>query len=194
MELNFEEINNYQNSYQNYDNKINKSQNVETQKYWEEDFNQKQKTQLKKKKVTFSDILNNMNLVVNNQGVLQFMAPANLTNEEEQYPQQKQYSQKNQFNENIERKNEPLDPSVKHSYIYNKYFKDYKEITEPKPKKIPKTREEYIKMVLEERIRQTEERKRISQIKSKKMIYTTNYTNHGNIQASKNNLRKMSFQ
>ena len=135
-----------------------------------------------------------MNLVVNNQGVLQFMAPANLTNEEEQHPQQKQYSQKNQFNENIERKNEPLDPSVKHSYIYNKYFKDYKEITEPKPKKIPKTREEYIKMVLEERIRQTEERKRISQIKSKKMIYTTNYTNHGNIQASKNNLRKMSFQ
>ena len=109
MELNFEEINNYQNSYQNYDNKINKSQNVETQKYWEEDFNQKQKTQLKKKKVTFSDILNNMNLVVNNQGVLQFMAPINQTEEQPLYPhQQNQYShQQNPYQNHTKPKLKP---------------------------------------------------------------------------------------
>jgi hypothetical protein len=48
-------------------------------------------------------------------------------------------------------------------------------------------------MILEERIRQNQERKRIAEIKSTKMMYTSNYTNHTPIQASKNNLRKMSF-
>jgi hypothetical protein len=53
-------------------------------------------------------------------------------------------------------------------------------------------------MVLEERIRQIQERNRISQIKSKKMLYTSNphmqqNRNQGVIKASKNNLRSMNF-
>ena len=147
-----------------------------------------------------------MNLVVNNQGVLQFMTTSNSVNEEQypqqqypqqQYPQQQypqqQYPQQQYPQQQAVRKIEPLDPSVKHSYIYNKYFKDYKDVNTPKPVKVPKTKEEYIQMVLEERTRQIEERKRISQIKSKKMMFTSNYANPGNIQASRNTLRRMSF-
>jgi FtsZ-interacting cell division protein ZipA len=97
-----------------------------------------------------------MNLVVNNQGVLQYMTPINNTSEEQypqqqQYPsQQQQYPPQQQYRQQVARKNEPLDPSVKHSYIFNKYFKDYKDVNEPKPVKVPKTREEYILMMLEE--------------------------------------------
>jgi hypothetical protein len=202
MELNFEELKNTNNSYENNDYKSQEIPNVESQKYWEQNVQLNKNSQPKKKKVTFTDILNNMNLVVNNQGVLQFMGPANSVNEQQyqpQYPQQQyqpqyppQYPPQYQPQQAV-RKIEPLDPSVKHSYIYNKYFKDYKDVNTPKPVKVPKTKEEYIQMVLEERTRQIEERKRISQIKSKKMMFTSNYANPGNIQASRNTLRRMSF-
>ena len=217
MELNFTEINKIQNPYQNqnqyqnqnpnqypyenYDNTSYESQEIDTQKYWEPNVTQNKNLQPKKKKVTFTDILSNMNLVVNNQGVLQFMAPINHVEEQQPYPQQTQYQtqQQNQNqqqyqNQNPYQKQEPLDPSVKHSYIFNKYFKDYKDITAPKEVKVPKTKEEYIQMVIEERNRQIQERKRIAQIKSKKMLFTTNYTHtSATINASTNSLRKMSF-
>ena len=209
MELNFTEINKIQNPYQNqnqypnqnqnpyenYDNASYESQEIDTQKYWEPNVTQNKNIQPKKKKVTFTDILSNMNLVVNNQGVLQFMAPINHVEEQQPYPQQTQYQQQyqNQTQQQYQ-KQEPLDPSVKHSYIFNKYFKDYKDITAPKEVKVPKTKEEYIQMVIEERNRQVQERKRIAQIKSKKMMFTTNYTHTSNtINASTNSLRRMSF-
>jgi len=204
MELNFIEMNNTQNPYEG------QNQNINSQKYWEQNAweqnaweqnaiqqntttNQGKTQKPKKKKVTFDDILTNMNLVVNNKGILQFMAPIN---EEQQYPQQ-QYPQQQQphSQENVERKIEPLDPSVKHSFIFNKYFKDYKDVHTPQREvKVPKTKEEYIQMVIEERNRQIQERKRIAQIKSKKMMFTTNYTHtSATINASTNSLRKMSF-
>ena len=127
--------------------------------------------QPKKKKVSFDDILSNMNLTVDSNGVLKHigreLTPQYL------HPQQ------------------PLDPSVKNSYIYNKYFKDYQDEYISTPEiKVPKTMEEYKKMVLEERIKQFNQKKRISQIKSTKM----NFTNGGNIVASANALRMMSFK
>jgi len=137
-----------------------------------------------------------MNLVVNTQGVLQFMAPINQVEEQPPYqnPQQQQYTQQQYQKQNQNQKQEPLDPSVKHSYIFNKYFKDYKDVTAPKEVKVPKTKEEYIQMVIEARNRQIQERKRIAQIKSKKMMFTTNYTHtSATINASTNGLRKMSF-
>ena len=53
---------------------------------------------------------------------------------------------------------------MKHSYIYNKYFKDYADANNNyvPEKKIPHTIEEYNQMVLEERIKNYEQRKRIS--------------------------------
>lgn len=151
----------------------------------------------KKKKVTFTDILSNMNLVVNKQGVLQYMG----INEEPAYQQQQPqpiYATNAQaINNQIHTNNQPIDPSVKHSYIYNKYFKDYSDpntyIPEPR---VPKTIEEYRKMVLEDRIKEIQHKKRIEQIKSKKLLFTTTpgaSSNPRNIVVNQNGLRRMKF-
>jgi hypothetical protein len=191
MELNFTEIDNLdKSSYENYNtNPIESKQ----PKYWEK--TQKKNNIQQKKRVSFDDILSNMNLVVNQNGVLQSMAPL----QEPQYQEQQHYYQDQQ--PYIQKNSDPLDPSVKHSYIFNKYFKDYKDAANDnfKPQvKVPKTMEEYKQMVLEERIRQIQERNRIAQIKSKKMFYTSNphmqqNSNQCVIKATKNNLRSMKF-
>lgn len=192
MELNFYETEMKQ-SHETFDNE----NEINYEKYWENNSQIKEKPQSsKKKKVTFDDILTNMNLVVNKSGVLQFMAP----NQDQTVVPQNQYPvQKNQYPVQnprlVEIKKDRIEPAVKHSYIYNKYFKDYQDANPSVPEiKVPKTKEEYLKMLLEERIRQIEERKRISQIKSTRMLFTTNVGSQGNIQASKNGLRMMSFR
>jgi len=192
MELNFYETEIKQ-SHETFDNE----NEINYEKYWENNSQIKEKPQSsKKKKVTFDDILTNMNLVVNKSGVLQFMAP----NQDQTVVPQNQYPvQKNQYPVQnprlVEIKKDRIEPAVKHSYIYNKYFKDYQDANPSVPEiKVPKTKEEYLKMLLEERIRQIEERKRISQIKSTRMLFTTNVGSQGNIQASKNGLRMMSFR
>jgi hypothetical protein len=197
MELNFTEIDDLdKNSYENLNTKPNESNQP---KYWEKQ--QKKLKKKKKKKVTFDDILSNMNLVVNQNGVLQSMAPLQQYDQPQYYQDQPQhYQDQQQPYQQIQKNSDPLDPSVKHSYLFNKYFKDYKDANDNfKPQvKVPKTIEEYKQMVLEERIRQIQERNRISQIKSKKMLYTSNphmqqNINQGVIKASKNNLRSMNF-
>jgi hypothetical protein len=87
--------------------------------------------------------------------------------------------------------NEPLDPLVKNSFIFNKYFKDYKDpsIKFEEPKNKPQTVEEYNKSLLEDRLRIIKERNRISQIKSTKILFE----NKPNINVTKNNLRRMPF-
>ena len=205
MELNFSEINNINNINTKipYDSKNNNPE-----KYWE------QKQIQPKKKVSFDDILSNMNLVVNKSGTLQFMSHNNPNEEQQQYPQQQQqqqqqyphqypqqqqqqYPQQLQVNKTVEK----LDPSVKNSYIYNKYFQDYKDANPvSREVRVPKTMEEYKKMLLEDKIKELEQKKRISEIKSTKLMFTTtpsnqiNPSNSRNIQASKNNLRMMSFR
>ena len=124
---------------------------------------------------------------------------------QQQYSQhQQQYSQQQQqyYQEYTEqppnrvnvKKQEPLDPSLKHSYIYNKYFKDYQDATPQAPEvKTPKTKEEYFRMIHEERLRRIQEAHRISQIKSRKLMFTANNTYQENIRTSANKLHKMSF-
>jgi hypothetical protein len=202
MELNFSGIDNMnsQNPYEQF-NENDYGIDGNSEKYWEQAKSEKEQ-QTKKKKVSFNDILTNMNLVVNKKGVLQFIQPTKPINEyqydnncdnnyDEQYVPHKR--------QNMEQR-VPIAQSVKQSYIYNKYFKDYADANAPPPeKKVPKTIEEYNKMVMEERIKRVEEKKRISEIKSTKLIFTTtpdnNFTqiNPRNIQTSRNNLKKMSF-
>ena len=198
MELNFSEAD-LNNSYQKFDyNNYERQTDVNAEKYWEKTPSNKQNTSTpsKKKKVSFDDILSNMNLVVNKSGVLQFMTP----NQEQppnlqQYSSQQYSSVQQQEPKPILVKKEPLDPSVKHSYIYNKYFKDYQDAAPVTPEmKVPKTKQEYLKMLIEERIRQNMERKRISQIKSTKLLFTTNVGNQGLVKASKNTLGKLNFR
>jgi hypothetical protein len=165
----------------NYVNQKNGNQ----EKYWEKTQNQNKKP---KKKVTFDDILTNMNLVVNKTGALEFMQPKNIDTEPNpQYTHQS----------HVKKSQEPIDPSVKHSYIYNKYFKDYRDANAPAPEvRVPKTIGEYRKMLWEDRIKKLQQQQRIAQIKSTKMMFTTHpdsNINIRNIKATSNNLRMMNF-
>ncbi len=172
--------------------------------YWEN--NSKSKEQVRKKKVTFNDILSNMNLVVNKQGILQYIG-INEENNNEQYqqptyqsvyPQQMSNNNSQQYQYKVNNNTESIDPSVKHSYIYNKYFKDYATPNNnTQQPRVPKTMEEYRRMLLEDKIKQIEHKKRIEQIKSKKLLFTSvpgSASNPRNIQVSKNSLRSMNFR
>ena len=233
MELNFSELDNTKtmNPYESFND--NSHENHIGENYWEK--SKEEKNQNKKKKVSFNDILSNMNLVVNKQGVLQFMTqnpqetqiqnnynPNHFSQQqyqEQQYQkpqyQEQQYQksqyqkpqyqkpqyQKQQYQEQKSQQNknsQPIDPAVKHSYIYNKYFKDYTDMNiEKHEPRVPKTIEEYNKMLLEDKIKQIEHRKMIQQVKSKKMMFISESgtsSNPRNVRASKNNLRMMNFR
>jgi len=214
MELNLSEIDTM-NPYDTFDYK---SYQENGENYWEKP--KIQENQTKKKKVSFNDILSNMNLVVNKEGVLQFMAPtkeliseeqqytaqnnnynynANQFNQQSHFNQQPHFNQQSHFNQTQQINNsEPLDPSVKHSYIYNKYFKDYADPNVGKPiVRVPKTMEEYYQMLLDDKKRAIEHKLRMEQIKSKKLLFTAPEggigVNPRNIVTSKNNLRSMTF-
>ena len=195
MELNLSELDstNTMNPYDGFD--YNSYEQNTGENYWE-----KQKVeegQSKKKKISFNDILSNMNLVVNNKGVLQFMAP----NQEELQGQNYNYNP-NEFTKPQQlqqnKKSQPIEPVVKHSYIFNKYFKDYADVNAEKPgPRVPKTIEEYHQMLLEDKIKQIEHRKMIDEVKSKKMMFTSapgSTSNPRNLCASRNNLRMMNFR
>jgi hypothetical protein len=184
MNVNFSEIDDLDN------------QNQFDVNYWETSSN----TQTQKKKtINYDDILNSLNLVVNKNGVLQYMTTnGNQYSDYDENPQHQQYQQKQQHI-----KGKPLEPQVKNSHIYNKYFKDYKDPNAEyiEEVKVPQTIQEYNQMVLEERIKRIQERNRIAQIKSTKLLFesnnnvynSSNITNNKSIGASKNNLRMMKF-
>jgi hypothetical protein len=233
MELNISELHNgnTMNPYQESNMSSYEEENADN--YWI-----KTNTQQKKKKVTFNDILSNMNLVVNKNGSLEFMSikqnevytpQSQPQYSQQQYSQQqysqpqysqpqysqpqysqqqysqqqysqKQYSQKQYSQPQYSQQqynSETIDPSIKNSYIYNKYFKEYSDPNAGKPEhKVPKTIEEYRKMLMDDRINAIIQKQRIEQIKSKKLLFTTvpgSYENTRNIRASKNNLRSMNF-
>ena len=193
MELNFSELDTM-NPYQSTNNN-NESREIQYN-YWEKAPIKEQ--QNKKKKVSFNDILSNMNLVVNKQGVLQFMLPASNEINEINETNNNNFNNKTIPQNNYTQQNSvPLDHSVKHSYIYNKYFKDYADPNIEKPVyRVPKTWEEYRQMLLDDRRKAIEHKKMIEQVKSKKMLFTTTpgmNINPRNIQPSKNNLRRMIF-
>jgi flagellar motor protein MotB len=222
MDLTFSEIDNNDGGFPN-----ESYANVNSDKYWEATPTPAP-TKPEKKRVSFDDIMRNMNLVVSKTGVLQSIRPQEQQPQQQyqqqyqqqnqqqyqqqnqqQYQQQnqQQYQQQNQQQYQQQnqqqyqqpsrpaQKQEPVDPSIKHSYIYNKYFKDYQGAAQPEPEiKVPKTKEEYFRMVAEERKRQIEEKIRISQIKSTKLMFTTNAGPQSTVQASRNTLRKLSFR
>ena len=196
MNLNFTEINDLGDN-DNFD--VN---GYQTNNYWETTNVKAQEP--KKKKINYNDILNSLNLVVNKSGVLQYISTTD--NQEPYYNEKQQYSQQPQQQPN---KGKPLEPQVKNSHIYNKYFKDYKDpnVEYVQEVKVPQTVEEYNRMLLEDRIKRIQERNRIAQIKSTKLMFESgnnsnngfinngNNGNNGNIKigASKNTLRMMKF-
>ena len=179
MNLNFTEIDDLGNN-NNFD--VN---GYQTNNYWETSNVNVNVKEPKKKKINYNDILNSLNLVVNKSGVLQYMTTTDGQEQQEQHQQQPI-------------KGKPLEPQVKNSHIYNKYFKDYKDPNAEyvQEVKVPQTIEEYNRMLLEDRIKRIQERNRVAQIKSTKLLFESNnipVNNTGNISASKNNLRMMKF-
>jgi len=214
MELKFTEVDNM-NPYDKFNYELYDKQNREN--YWEKPANIQEKQQ-KKKKISFNDILSNMNLAVNKEGVLQFMT----INKEDtilNQPQNYNYNAKNinnnlnnnNLNNNIKKilpqhnnnnnnnnNNNGIEPAVKHSYIYNKYFKDYGDPNAGKPApRVPKTMEEYRRMLLEDKIKAIQHKKMVDEVKSKKMMFTSapgSMTNPRDIKPSVNTFRTMNFR
>jgi len=192
MNLNFTEINDLGDN-DNFD--VN---GYQTNNYWETSNVKAQEP--KNKKINYNDILNSLNLVVNKSGVLQYMTTTD--NQEPYYDGKQQYSQQQQQHQQPI-KGKPLDPQVKNSHIYNKYFKDYKDPNAEyvEEVKVPQTVEEYNRMLLEDRIKRIQERNRVAQIKSTKLLFESNNTgnsssnisNNRTIFASRNKLRMMNF-
>jgi hypothetical protein len=191
MNLNFTEIDDLGNN-DNFN--VN---GYQTNNYWETSNVKAQEP--KKKKINYNDILNSLNLVVNKSGVLQYITT---TDNQDQQEQQQYYNPQQQQPS----KGKPLDPQVKNSHIFNKYFKDYKDPNAEyvEEVKVPQTIEEYNQMLLEDRIKRIQERNRVSQIKSTKLLFESNnnsnngFINNGNngngrIGVSKNTLRMMKF-
>ena len=194
MELSFSEIDN-NDMYPPSKSLVN----VPFDRYWETDIPEAEEKPAKKK-VSFDDIMNNMNLVVSKTGVLQLVRSQTQSNcnppqQQANYPPQQRAHYPPQNSKPVQiTKQEHIEPAVKHSYIYNKYFKDYQDAVPVEPEvRVPKTKEEYFKMLREERMRQIAEKRRVSQIKSTKMLFTTNTGAQGNVQSSKNTLGKLNF-
>jgi hypothetical protein len=166
MELKFEELDNPTQETSSQDASTNEVNYIN---YWSNANQSTTNSTTKKSKVSYDDILSSLNMVVHN-GVLQFAKPIE---QKTQKPQQKKQvtinaPQKQSFQQNQQNQHN------QHNYITNKYFKDYKDESQyiEEPKK-PMTKEEYRQMLIQEYINRQNAIRRISQIKSKKLLFNT---------------------
>ena len=120
-----------------------------------------------KKSFTYDDILTSMNLVVSSDGVLQYMnTKTDLTSDP---VSDSVFQPKKSINNNV-------GPELKHSYIYSKYYKNYKDPATQEQEVIrkPLTKAEYKQYILNEIIQRKRHKQRIAHIKPKQMAFTTN--------------------
>jgi hypothetical protein len=169
MELNFEELD-------NPPKLVNNSTEINYTNYWSNaNPVANENSHPKKPKVSYDDILSSLNMVVNN-GVLQFAKPV----KQEQKNQEVKSQQKKQVSirapQQQQQQRQQQHPH-QNNYITNKYFKDYKEqsqdINEEPPK--PLTKEEYRQMMIQDYINRQQAQRRISQIKSRKLLFDTQH-------------------
>ena len=167
MELKIEELDNSES--------VNNSTEVNYINYWS---NANPTINPKKSKISYDDILSSLNMVVSN-GVLQFAKP----NPQPQINQE-QKTQINQEQLKSQKKRVTINTQPQqyqqqqNNYITNKYFKNYQEqnIINEEPAK-PMTKEEYKQMLIQDYINRQQAQKRISQIKSKKLLFDTRHIN-----------------
>jgi hypothetical protein len=169
MELKFEELEDPVN-IETKDTQTNEVNGVNYINYWSNaNPTSSESTNPKKPKVSYDDILSSLNMVVNN-GVLQFAKPII---QQTQKPQQK----KQVTISNVQQDN----------YITNKYFKDYKDQSQEQIIEKPLTKEEYRQMLIQDYVNRKKAQRRISQIKSKRLLFDTQ---HINISPSPNQMPK----
>ena len=136
-----------------------------------------------KKAFTYDDILTSMNLVVSADGVLQYMNTKTQDSETDS-----SVHTKKSINNNV-------GPELKHSYIYNKYYKNYKDpmTQEEEVSRRPLTKEEYKQFIIDEVIQRKKNKQRIAHIKPKQMAFTTTQPviSHSQIYAPAKNLNHL---
>jgi hypothetical protein len=119
-----------------------------------------------KKAFTYDDILSSMNLVVSSDGVLQYMNTK--TDNTSDSVSDAEFQPKKSMHNNV-------GPELKHSYIYNKYYKNYKDPITQEQEVIrrPLTKEEYKQFLIDEVIQRKKNKQRIAHLKPKQMAFTT---------------------
>jgi len=146
-----------------------------------------QKNHSKKTQISYDDILSSMNTVVID-GKLEFIRNDRndkLQNIIENQPQQKKVTFSGS---QLQPQNNYQTQINKSSYIYNKFFKDYKEPSQPQneePRR-PLTKKEFIKQLIINRANAINERNRIAEIKSTKLLFNNN--NNRNIIINSRNI------
>jgi len=198
MNLTFTEMDNldYQGSYKTYyddllpetpnnnniviqENNQNQNQNqIQTKKSILKSNTNNMVTKPKKKQISYDDILSSMNTVVID-GKLEFIRKDRLNSIiENQQMQQQQFQQpyKKRVAFNQPPPNNPQPQINKSSYIYNKYFKDYKDpnYAQYEEPSRPLTKKELIRQLIINKVNAINERNRIAEIKSTKLLFNNN--------------------
>lgn len=127
-----------------------------------------------KKRISYDDILSSMNTVVIN-GKLEFISKDKMNNIiENERPNTGSFKKKVSFND----PQQPMQQVNKNSYIYNKFFKDYKDPRqnqyEDEVPQRPLTKKELINQIIINRIKDVNERNRIAEVKSTKLLFNNN--------------------
>ena len=116
--------------------------------------------------MSYDDILKSMNVTVVN-GKLVLSKGTTPNNEETSINQfETIQTKKVQFSQ------DPIPQEVKNSAIYNKYFKTYNSIQPTVEVRRPKSLQEYRQMLLEDKIKRIQAKRRIAMIKPKTLLFS----------------------
>jgi hypothetical protein len=150
----------------------------------------------KSKKVSYDDILSSLNLVVSTDGVLKKISnknnvqSVNQLNEENPETFVSDISPRKRFEpasfkpklkipfkndiKNVSYNNNTIEPQLKNSTIYNKYFNNYNDTSIDILPRRPLTQSELRVQLICDKMNYIHQRKRVSHIKSKQLLLTTN--------------------
>jgi len=141
-------------------------------KYYDNNFRDENRINIvEKSSKTYDDILKSLNFKLNNNGNL-IISSSSLEKKKQQHQQQQHQQQQHQQHQ--QQQHVKIDERVKNSAIFNKYFKNYKDPNTVIQEQIPLTKAEYIQQLRINYINQQQAKIRISQIKSKKLMFSNN--------------------
>ena len=211
MELNFSEMNSNLDNKFNYNDFLNLNKDIKNEvvdkkvtfseynNYWDPK-PEYEKAEPKKPSVSYDDILNSMNMVSIN-GRLHFIPTSKLQNTQNNidtktrpFSKQTNYIRPQQINNIPQQTNNiPQQTNInQNSYIYNKYFQNYeKEPFQNDVPTVPLTPDEIKRRLIIHSLKQIQERKRIEQIKSKKLLFDTSNIHISNQSNNPPNLNKL---
>ena len=129
----------------------------------------------KKKTVSYDDILSSMNTIVID-GKLEFIRKDKLQTIIENQQPQKWDTDKKKVTFNQVPQQQQQQQIDKSSYIYNKFFKNFKDPlqVQNEPPMRPLTKNELIKQLVINKVNAINERNRIAEIKSTKLLFNNN--------------------